>query len=260
MAKIQGEVRDAAISADIDRFPGGVDYEYWFNFPALTVEELVALSCDREPEILNPKRIDEFKLPTPHPRLVRTRQDLMGMSAIAIEYKPRRNFLLRACRRRDLEATLVGDTYEISWDDFFPWLDRQRGKDPWDLLPDAFEQRLKEFRDAKHTGKEKAARSSPAAAGDKADLAALDMLKDKKGCPLKDKKNVPEAWELILSTLRTPLDMRIEYPTMKALRTHCEDKLGIKFHDCLILVREAKKQPGTIPYPDGAPSKSRRNQ
>jgi hypothetical protein len=45
---------------------------------------------------------------------------------------------LRACRRGDLWGTPVGDTYEVRWADFFPWLDRQGCKDAWDILPDDF--------------------------------------------------------------------------------------------------------------------------
>ena len=162
MAKILHEVARAAIDADIERFPCGVDYELWFSFPALTVEDIAAISNDREPEILNPKRIDEFALPTPHPLLAKNRQALMGMSAIAIEFKKRRDFLLRACRHGDLRAMSVGDTYEVRWTDFAAWLDRQGGKGPWDLLPDEFEQRLKKFGADEHADKEEAA---PASAG-----------------------------------------------------------------------------------------------
>lgn len=87
----------------------------------------------------------------------------MGMSAIAIEFKKRRDFLLRACRHdRDLRATPVGDTYEVRWTDFAAWLDRQRGKGPWDLLPDEFEQRLKKFGADEHAEKEEA--TAPAVA------------------------------------------------------------------------------------------------
>jgi hypothetical protein len=161
MTIIPHEVACVAISADCFRFPQSADFERWFGYPALIVEEIAALSCDRDPKVLNPKRIADFKLSIPHPALARTPQDLMDFSALANVFEQRRDFLLRACRHSDLPATPVGDTYEVRLADFFPWLDRQSGRDPWDLLPDGFEERAQVFRAAaSDTEKEKTDGSS----------------------------------------------------------------------------------------------------
>ncbi len=168
MAQIPSEVACAAISADCLRFPRSANFEHWFDYPALTVEEIAALSCDRDPKVLNLKRIADFRLPIPHPALARNPQDLMDFSALASAYEQRRDFLLRACRHGDLPAMTVSDTYEVRLADFFPWLDRQGGRDPWDLLPDGFEERSKVFRAAaSDTGNEKVGSCSSGATKNK---------------------------------------------------------------------------------------------
>ena len=58
---IPHEVKHATIGEDSLRFTQTAKFERWFSYPALTVEELAALSCDREPEVLKAHRIGEFK-------------------------------------------------------------------------------------------------------------------------------------------------------------------------------------------------------
>jgi len=234
MAKVPYEVRAAAISADCFRFPQSANFDHWFSYPALTVEEIAALSCDRDPEILNPRRIAEFELPTPHPLLARNQQGLMGMSAIAIAFNQRRDFLLRACRHGDLPATPAGDTYEVRLADFFPWLDRQGGKDPWDLLPDEIEERLKEFRGA-------------ASDAEKGNAAAYSFG------VFKAAKDDAEARDLIKSETRKPLEER-QFKTRMALKDQCA-KLGAGWQAFKRLYEGAEKMPGFIPFKKGRPAK-----
>lgn len=266
MAKIPHEVACAAIGADCFRFPRSADFGHWLNYPALTVEEIAALSCDRDPKVLNLKRIAEFRLSIPHPALARTQQDLMDFSALANTFEQRRDFLLRSCRHGDLPGTQVGDTYEVRVADFFPWLDRQGGKEPWDLLPDELEERVKAFRAAALGTEEKSRADSDSDANadagkGKAAASSLGVSKAAKGeggfsslGDLKDKKGVREAWALIRSELRKPLDKR-QFRTMRKLREHCEDTFDIGFHDCVKVSAKASQEPGSIPYKPGKPSK-----
>jgi hypothetical protein len=241
MAKIPHEVARAAISADCFRFPQSADFGRWFSYPALNVDEIAALSCDRDPKVLNPKRIAEFRLSIPHPALARTRQDLMNFSALANAFEQRRDFLLRACRHGDLPATAVGDTYEVLLPDFFPWLDRQGGQDPWDLLPDEFEERVKAFRAAaSDTEKEKprADTDSDANADDgkgKAASSSFGVSKDKKG---------PDACRAYLrSEMRKPFG-DAQFNNQDEYAAHCKKRFGVSKRAFLKIWIEIAKETG----------------
>jgi hypothetical protein len=109
------------------------------------------------------------------------------------------------------------------------------------------------------TGKEKTAPASAGSAADtgKAGHSPLDDLKDRSGRPLKDKTGVRKTWELMSSVITTPLEMRSEYPTMQALKHHCEREFKITQNDCWIVAGAVNKLPRAIRYPEGARRKSK---
>jgi hypothetical protein len=266
----------AAHMADRERFgppAAELELQIWYQLPAWTVEEVVALSLGYDPQSISPAIIEKLGLAL-HPSHAKTYQDVLRLSRTASVYMDRHRHLLRGANYMELAATLALGSYQIRPLDFLEWFERQDGRYPWHRLPEGMTKRIRTRHATAPGTSSHAAKGSPVRTGEKeatvsnADIPGACMKREvaPSAGNIENESNenpssaAPDYLEKCLAWLKDKLNEPSPDPkfkTVEAYKDFCMKEFGISWRCFNRAWDRAKKETGSKRHGRGRPAKGK---